>query len=332
MKVTDVKEKLSNDTDLLIEILEKFSFHNIRYQNNEIRCGHNEISNPTSVKINTETLSAICFSQNVKGDIYTLLSWKSGMERIDVHNQLTAFIGDGEIFSIAPKKTLFAGIYKKFEEQQTDKVYNRDILSDYEDVGNVRFYEDGICPTTQRKFDIMYDHSGDYIVIVWHDELGNIVGVKGRYNGNHETDFRSKYIALQRFSKTHFLYGLYQNYNEIIRERKVYIFEAEKSVMQLDTMGVHLGVAIGSHDISLQQIKLLKWIANDVILCYDSDVDLDTILSQCQKIKNEIGKLYSGLIKVGFMYDYQGILDKKCSPTDLGKDIFMKMCETIKYV
>ena len=86
MKVTDVKEKLSNDTDLLIEILEKFSFHNIRYQNNEIRCGHNEISNPTSVKINTETLSAICFSQNVKGDIYTLLSWKSGMERIDVHH------------------------------------------------------------------------------------------------------------------------------------------------------------------------------------------------------------------------------------------------------
>ena len=53
--------------------------------------------------------------------------------------------------------------------------------------------------------------------------------------------------------------------------------------MQLDSYGIPLGVAVGSHDIDDQQIRHLKYNVDEVILCYDKDVELEVVIKQAQR-------------------------------------------------
>ena len=53
MDVVTLKEKLINDTDGLIEVLEKFGLHHVKIIRNEIRCSHELEGNPTAVRIST---------------------------------------------------------------------------------------------------------------------------------------------------------------------------------------------------------------------------------------------------------------------------------------
>ena len=113
MDVVTLKEKLINDTDLLIEVLEKFGFHHVKLIRNEIRCSHELESNPTAVRISTENLSANCYSKSIKGDIFTLLQWKSGMNFYDTFNRILSIIGDEEVI-ITERKSFFGGKFRQF--------------------------------------------------------------------------------------------------------------------------------------------------------------------------------------------------------------------------
>ena len=75
MDILELKSKLSNDTDKIILLLEKSGFNNIHVANTKyIRCGYEDGFD--SVSVNIETLSSICFSKNINGDIFTLIQNK----------------------------------------------------------------------------------------------------------------------------------------------------------------------------------------------------------------------------------------------------------------
>ena len=325
MDVVTLKEKLINDTDLLIEVLEKFGFHHVKIIRNEIRCSHELESNPTAVRISTENLSANCYSKSIKGDIFTLLQWKSGMNFYDTFNRILSIIGDEEVV-ITERKSFFGGKFRQFigKVPQKDGIYDEKEVNSYEKIPNLRFLQDNISIRTQKHFDIRYDRETDYIAIIWRNIEGKIVGVKGRRNSDDEE--KVKYFALKQFQKTQHLYGFHENYNEIIKERKIFIFEAEKSVMQAHTFGIPLGVAVGSHDIDEQQIRHLKFNVDEAIICYDKDVELNVVLEQAKRIKNQLG------IKVGYIYDEENLLGEKDSPTDKGRAIFLKLLENTHYI
>ena len=125
MDVVTLKEKLINDTDLLIEVLEKFGFHHVKLIRNEIRCSHELESNPTAVRISTENLSANCYSKSIKGDVFTLLQWKSGMNFYDTFNRILSIIGDEEVI-ITERKSFFGGKFRQFigKVPQKDGIYD----------------------------------------------------------------------------------------------------------------------------------------------------------------------------------------------------------------
>ena len=70
---------------------------------------------------------------------------------------------------------------------------------------------------------------------------GKLVGITGRYNFNDLGKY-PKWKALKNFSKGNYLYGIFENYENIKNAGYVLIGESEKFVMQLDTMGLFRGM------------------------------------------------------------------------------------------
>ena len=66
MKSVQIKERLIQNEDLLIDVLEHYGFASIKkFKSDELRCGYSEDSNPTSVVINLENLFCTIWSKNV---------------------------------------------------------------------------------------------------------------------------------------------------------------------------------------------------------------------------------------------------------------------------
>lgn len=322
MKSEIIKENLIKNTDLLIKALEDYGFGNIKCDyEKEIRCGYSDESNPTSVVINLNNLYCTIFSKNIKGDIYTILSWKSGQDFKQVHKYLNSLFGDDIEIVETKKRMLFGGAFKKYigcQTEITDHIYTEHELKEYSKRPNQRFLDDGISVKTQLKFGVGYSFTDHFITIPWVNTDGDCVGVKGRNNDDDCGDY--KYIALKKFKKSNHLYGYFQNRDNIIGSKIVVLFESEKATLQCDTFGFNKCASIGSHCLSDQQIRILKNDVNKILLGYDSDIDEDILINECKKIKR-----IAPNIKVGYILDTNGLLDEKCSPTDKGKEIFARL-------
>ena len=99
------------------------------------------------------------------------------------------------------------------------------------------FKEDNIDYETQQEFEIGYDECSNRITIPIRDDLGNLVGIKGRYFYRNVPSNEEKYIYLEKCAKSQILYGLYKTINYIKSANRVFVVEAEKGVHQLYGQG-----------------------------------------------------------------------------------------------
>ena len=184
MSSVQIKEKLIQNEDLLIDVLEKYGFCHIKkIKQDEIRCAYDEDSNPTSVVINLENLFCTIWSKNVRGDIYSILQFNSGQSFSQVHNYLSSLFDGEEVEEIKPKKLLFNGFFKQFigNSEEKEKIYDENILNEYVSIPCIRFIEDNISAKTQRKFEIGYDYKSQRITIPWRSIDGNIIGISSPF-------------------------------------------------------------------------------------------------------------------------------------------------------
>ena len=322
MKSENIKENLIKNNQLLIKALEDYGFANIKCDyEKEIRCGYSDESNSTSVVINLNNLYCTIWSKNIKGDIYTILSWKSGQDFKQVHRYLNSLFGNEIDVVETKKRQLFGGVFHKYigcQSEITDRIYTEKELKEYSKRPNQRFLDDNISIETQLKFGVGYSFSEHFITIQWRNTDGDVVGVKGRNNDDNCGDY--KYIALKKFKKTNHLYGYYENRNNILEKRTIVLFEAEKSTMQSDTFGFNQCSSVGSHCISEQQIRIMKHDVDKIIFGYDSDVEEEVLIDECKKVKRILPN-----VKVGYILDTDNLLDEKCSPTDKGKKVFVEL-------
>ena len=147
------------------------------------------------------------------------------------------------------------------------------------------------------------------------------MGIKERFNYD-VSDGEMKYFYAVPCSMSQTLFGYSQNY-EFLVDNTIYIFEAEKSVMQCFSYGIRNSVALGSGSISIQQIKmLLELNPKKIIFLHDSGYGLENIMRNIDMVKN-----YSRFTEINLGYwNYFGRGYKdKVSPSDLGK-------ERLKYI
>lgn len=139
---------------------------------------------------------------------------------------------------------------------------------------------EGITEETAKKFNIRYDTSTECIIIPILDKEGNLVGAKSRETKPSE----HKYSYELRSRKSLVLYGLYQNLESIRKKNEVIVFEAEKSVLKADSMGLTNTVALGGKIVSVDQARMLQDLNVDIILALDEDVSDEDIMKNVHKI------------------------------------------------
>lgn len=328
---------LINNPDEIIKILELVDFHNISFRpsNNEIRCAYYEGGNPTSVVVKCDNLYTHVYSKNISGNLYYVISIHKDWSYSNTIKFIKSVLNFDDGQNIASYE-FFGGVYRKFyrHEKSQTQISEIESLDDFDKISNLRFLKDGISLKTQEKFEICYDFTANRIIVPWYSERGQLVGITGRYNfddlGNHP-----KWKTLKNFQKSNFLYGLWQNKDEIydIYKKRNYVLvgESEKFVMQLDSFGYHNGLALGGCNISEEQAQLLKSLPVDkIIICLDEGISAEHILNECSKLQ---GGIFNNK-KIWCIFDKDNKIMKKGSkvaPTDLGKENFEYLLQNCSF-
>lgn len=314
-------------------ILESLNCHHItNHGERYFSCGMPDGDNPKSTIIyNNEYIEVNAYTRNIKdkygySDIISLvgfinkegnfsknLKWICDTIGLDYYSENIEDIPDSIKWTKWMMKIADGEID---DENEILKPVSEKVLTYYKPYLSKMFYEDGIAYEVQQEFEIGYDLATHRITIPIRDELGTLVGVKGRAILNTQGD---KYIYLEPCAKSHILYGLFNNYEDIKRKNQVIVVESEKSVMKLMTNGVFNAVAIGGHQLSRVQVeKLIRLNVDEIVICYDEEVcrDKETGKVSKKEYMDEVNKFISQQ-DVSIMVDIHGtILDKKESPAD----------------
>lgn len=328
-----MKEYLKNNPEQIEKILSYYNYHSINITDKEIRCAKVGGDNPSGCRIKlNDNLSATDFTTSYNGDLFGLIATHTGLTYGEVLKTITTMLGkkiEGNYQS--EEKSLFDGFFDSLYvpyESEEEVTYDESVLEEYNSGYKwfKRFADDGILPSSQVKFKIGFDEESNRITIPWRDFEGKLIGIMARLNLDEKTNF--KYIPLIPFPKHKFLYGLYQNKEYIKESREVYVFESEKSVMLGDSLGYKSFVALGGNSISKTQVEqLLKLNVNKIIIALDEGLDTEIIKKDIKTIKD---CLFMRDCKIGFILDKNNkYLPKgsKASPIDLGKEVFLKLCD-----
>lgn len=219
-------------------------------------------------------------------------------------------------------KGLVKSCDKEFEIKYND-VLDEDIMNEFwyknYPLPSKKWIDEGIPYNIQFLYGVGFDSFTRRIVFPIKNLKGEIVGVKGRIYNDNDIGGDKKYIYLYRCDNGKEWFNYHIAYKYILKEKKVYIFESEKSVMKSVAMGYYNCLSIGASDITLQQSELLRRLGNDVeiVLCYDKDKTVEEVESQGRKLKND---------NISMVYDIDNLIKgKKDSPVDNGIKVWKKL-------
>lgn len=302
----------------------------------EIRSTRPGGDNPSSLQVFTDSLLVNCYTDNLPkpADIITLvqhyrdISFSKAMYYIcdlcgyDYYSNYKVARDE-----VDPILSFLDSIEPKSESKDEVPLRKIDesILNMYIPLPHRMFWEEGISCETQKLFEIGYSLNDNCITIPVRDDLGSLVGVKGRTTLDHKKLKISKYWYPVPTPKSLILYGLDKTYDYIKDAQRVYVFEAEKSVQKAWSYGIRNSVSIGGHELSETQVLKLERLGVEVVLAFDNNVTSDEIKDEARKfvLRDNIYCL--------FAVKNKGTIGEKDAPIDHGIDFFMKMVNEDKY-
>lgn len=250
-------------------------------------------------------------------DIIDLISYTKNLSLIDSLKYICNVIGisyyydfnDGvpECFKILD---MIENMNNNFQDKEDLPIspISDNILDYYYPYVNDIFLEDNIDYNTQKEFEVGFDPESNRYTIPIRSEIGDLIGVKGRFFYKDVPAGESKYVYLEPCPKSKILYGLYKTLSFIKTKRVVYICESEKAVMQCWSMGYKNAVSTGGKNISDTQVNILVRLGAQIIFAFDKDVSKFEI--------EEIANKFPDGVSIYYIYDENNILNEKESPSD----------------
>lgn len=245
------------------------------------------------------------------------------------------------ILSCSASQETNSNSYKSFrKDYEARKVrrelpaFNEGVLDTFVKFYPVEWITDHITPEVMDKYNIRFSISQNKIIIPHYDINNRLVGIRGRALNQYDIDTFGKYMPVQIEGKWYShplslnLYGLNKNWENIKKDRICYIVESEKSVMQAESFEMkNYTVASCGSNLNKYQIDLLmRYCAPAyIVICYDKEEEAGKSV-YFNKLWN-ICKKYSNYCNMSFVYDTEGILGMKDSPTDRGEESFYKLLE-----
>ena len=324
MDAQTIKEYIFSNNKIEV-VLENLGMHHIQWHNrNEyITCGMPDGDNPSSTVVYCDNsfFMVKAYTRDIVdpygiSDIISLVSFINKTIFTQSINWLCELFGlDYYVESISDDPTL--GYFKTFDLLMKPKAslevqlkpIPEETLKAYLPWDNTIFYEDHIDWETQAEFELGLDVFSHRITIPIRDEMGRLVGVKGRRAWDVVDEWNPKYIYLHQCAKSRICYGLYKTLPYIREKNEIIVCESEKGVMQLWSYGYRNCVAVGGHSISQQQQDLIiQSGAATIIIAFDKDVDEETVRKEVENLS-----LYR---RVEYILDFNNILGEKESPMD----------------
>lgn len=356
MNSAKVKEYLKEDVERIERLLEEVGCHMLWRTGDEVRGAPPNGRNHTAVSVNTETLFCRVYGEGetFRGDIFQLISMFRKEEFKQSFSFTKSLFGLGGKFVKDNKKdplALFKNIRKQHKiitdinEVEVPK-FGMESLADFVLLPHINLFYEGITTQTQEIFKVGYDPYLDRVIFPHfaYDDIDAVVGITGRtLRSKEEIEiFRvPKYWNyIKGYKKMYNLYGFSHSLPFIIKNGKIIIFEAEKSVMKQwsQTRNKGFSVSVGGHEISEVQVQLiLKETPADteVIIAFDRDVqdmkDDDGnpigeqyLINQCKK--------FAKFRKVSYTWDTNDLLGEKDAPIDKGVKVFNELLNSRKFI
>lgn len=221
------------------------------------------------------------------------------------------------------------------EHQTLEKIQNENVLNSFYDFYYDGWIKEGISKQTMRKFGIKFSIIDNQIIIPHRDIDGDLVGIRARNLSQDKVDEGKKYIPIYYNGKSYRyptglnLYGLNINKDVINKTHQIVLFEAEKSVLKMDSFyGAGNSVALNGTMLGEEQVKLIDSLdVNEVIIAVDKEYDN----ANSEESKEYAKKMFSIFKKLknrynlSIIWDKEGLLNRKDSPVDQGKEVFEKL-------
>lgn len=225
---------------------------------------------------------------------------------------------------------------KKKKTFKINEVVDNSVLNSFYPFAYGGWVEENISPKTQRKYNIKFDIERNAIIIPQLNEDGQLVGVRRRALNEADIERDGKYKPIFAEGRWYnadtstIMYGLFENKENIKRSKKVIVFEAEKSVMQLDTFynGTSPAVALYGSNMSDYQADLLRKLgAEELIVALDKEYQDERSYQTYLKVLVKKFKKFQSFFTVSFVLDDfdSSLLGYKDSPSDHGKETFEKL-------
>ena len=320
MLASELKKTILNNS-YTEQILEEIGCHSIVNHGEYITCANKTGDNKQAIVIYlNDNLTCINYTRSISKekrthDIFDLVSYNQEISFPEALKFVCDIIGVDyyKPQEELPESLQILRMLKDMEssdgsEDNTPlKPISEKILYYYLPYPNLMFQKDNIPLSIQEEFEVGYDPFTNYITIPIRDELGSLVGVKGRWFGESD-GIHSKYTYIERCNKSRILYGYYQNKDYIKSSSSIYIVESEKAVMQLAGLGIKNVVSTGGKTISKAQVELITRTGCTPILAFDQDVSEEEL--------NSIANMFLDGISVYAIIDKDHILSEKESPSD----------------
>ena len=333
LDVVGLQNKIIAHPEYIEDLLNDMGFEHIVDRGNYYSFQNIGGDNPKAVVIYKDNLRYENFSHGLHGSIFTLImetkncSFPESLKYVSY----TLGIQAENIKIILP----FGGFYKQLIQEQSDeivtlKAYSEDDLPDKNSL-SWKYLKDGVSLQVQQLCGIRYSHEDNAILTPIYDIEHRLVGCKAR-NNDPDVDLAHRWYMYIPYKKTNVVYGMDLNYKFILQHETGILFEAEKSVMQCLSFDLRIGMAIGGHSFSKQQVRLIKMMnIKTIIVAFDQDLNEEEIIYESRKLLINTQN-YSN--RVFYIYDREGIYmpkGSKLSPSDQGKDIFLKLLKNCKY-
>ena len=324
----EIKKELLDNPEKLKELLEYFNFYNVHIHQSYISFGRAQDTSKKSIVIRLEKndyLYVTDYARNISKDLFSYISEQRLVDFKDIIGVVRNILGVDDFSLFNESRGIFGGFYEKIRKRSEYSVrtYDESVLDKYIPLANKRFINDNISIAAQQFFGIRYDVESQGIVIPIHNQIGELIGAKVRCNYEVQ-DGEMKYYYLIPCQASQTLYGYSQNY-KYLTNNIIYIYEAEKSIMQCFSYGIRNCVALGSGSISRKQVRmLLELNPKKIIFMHDVGYDLENILRNINMVKN-----YSRFseVELGYWDFFDRLYDNKVSASDLGKKELLRIIE-----
>ena len=331
MNSYELKEYIIQNNKI-IDVLNAIGCFKIKSYKKEYRCGSPSHDNSTSISIKKDTLKIKIYGKDeekIKGDLFTLVMNIKSLtfpQSIKYIHEVLGIKYIGYTFSKKQDqcKVDILRIFKKASKEYIDYtneellIFNEDICSEFIKMPYIGWIREGIMPNTQNIFSVGYSSRYNRVVLpqrYWCGSKNQYVGVIGRtLVDNYEIFDIPKYFPLYKFPKSMNIYGLQENYEGIQKAGYLNLAESEKAVLKRHSKLDYTCVALGGHQISIEQAKILIGLDVSIIIQMDKDISLQHIRSLCE--------IFYGIRNTYYIYDTFGLLGEKESPADKPNKIY----------